>query len=96
MDIRDKIVHWNNQFPVDYWWRKKHNIPFMSQQHRQSNFWDQLFEYKEDVLISSLNQKSDYKMNENQYLTINDDVDLKSIPKNEEYALKELEKFKKT
>ena len=93
--IKKKVIAWNNRFPVDYWWRKKHNITFMSSQHRESNFWDQLFEYYEDTIMQELyNPKDKYEVNLNQYLRIKDDVDNENLEENEDYALKELDKYK--
>lgn len=45
------IVSWNNRFPLDRWWRMKHNIPFMSPEHRESSFIHQLIEFEEDKLF---------------------------------------------
>ena len=46
--IKDFVIEWDNKFPVDLWWRKKHNVAFMSKHHRSISFLDQLFEYYED------------------------------------------------
>lgn len=45
------VVSWNNRFPLDRWWRMKHNIPFMSPDHRESSFIYQLLEFEEDKLF---------------------------------------------
>lgn len=50
-DIDNFIEKWH-QFPIDYWWRKKHNVPFGSQQHRDMNFIDMLFEYREEIVVN--------------------------------------------
>ena len=95
-EYKKKVIKWNNQFPVDYWWRKKHNIAFMSEQHCSSDFWSQLFEYYEDILINELFEEIEYELNQNKYLKIREEIDLEDVKANEENALKELEKFKKT
>ena len=45
------IFNWHN-FPFDYWWRKKYNIPFGSQAHREMNFIDMYVEYREEFLLN--------------------------------------------
>lgn len=55
VDLRqdvDKFVFNWHEFPLDYWWRKKYNIPFGSQQHRDMNFIDMLIEYREDIVVN--------------------------------------------
>lgn len=44
------IIKWNNNFPLDRWWRQKHNIGFLSPEHLQISFINQLLEYREDLL----------------------------------------------
>lgn len=45
-DIKRFVFAWN-QFFIDYWWRKKYNVPFGSKQHREMSFIDMAIEYKE-------------------------------------------------
>ena len=45
-EIEHYIFNWHS-FPIDYWWRKKYNVPFGSRQHREQNFIDMLIEYQE-------------------------------------------------
>ena len=45
------VVSWNNRFPLDRWWRIKHNVAFMSPVHRESSFIHQLMEFEEDKLF---------------------------------------------
>lgn len=51
-ELRQKISNflnrWHSDFILDYWWRKKHNVPFGSPEHRAMNFIDMLIEYQED------------------------------------------------
>lgn len=51
-EFKEYIVHWNNTFPLDYWYRKKYRIPFNSEKHREVSFIDIKFEYEEDLLIN--------------------------------------------
>lgn len=50
-EIRNSIVKWNNQYPLDYYWRKKYNIPFGSEEHKNITFLEQAIDYEEDVMI---------------------------------------------
>lgn len=54
--IREEVLQWNQRFPIDFWWRKKHNVPFMSKTHREASFLDQVFEYEEDKLMNEIYQ----------------------------------------
>lgn len=71
------ILDWH-QFPLDYWWRKKHNVPFGSQQHRDMNFFDMLVEYREEFVMNKLIEKykkdEEQKQNEKIGLQENEDV----------------------
>lgn len=48
------LTEWHNSFILDYWWRKKHNIPFGSSAHREMNFIDMLIEYQEEIEIKRM------------------------------------------
>lgn len=92
-NVKDFINNWNYKYPVDYWWRRKHKIAFNSSEHRACNFWDQLFEYYEDILYKKLGEEFDYELNSNDYLKIRE-VDGVDLDSNITKALKELAKFK--
>lgn len=49
----DFIFDWH-RFPIDFWWRKKYNIPFGSSRHREMNFIDMLIEYQEELLVNRI------------------------------------------
>lgn len=52
------VISWNRRFPLDRWWRQKHNVPFMSSAHRESSFIHQLMEYEEDrMFFDSVDRK---------------------------------------
>ena len=53
------VVSWNNRFPLDRWWRIKHNVSFMSPAHRESSFLYQLMEFEEDYLSGKINKDFD-------------------------------------
>lgn len=48
-DLRTFIINWNNQFPLDKWWRDKYKIPFGSPAHLKANQADILIEYIEQT-----------------------------------------------
>jgi hypothetical protein len=66
--IKKEIIVWNNRFPIDRWYRQKHNIAFNSSIHRESNFLDQLFEYREDELFEEHQQAQKYEPNTGNWL----------------------------
>lgn len=47
------ILDWH-QFIIDYWWRKRYNVPFGSQKHRSMNFIDMAIEYKENEIVNKI------------------------------------------
>ena len=52
MDFRRLVIDWNNRYPLDRWFRKKHNIRFNSSQHRGANLLDIYFEFIEEKIYS--------------------------------------------
>ena len=57
--MRGYIKAWNISYPIDYWWRKKHKVPFGSEKHRQHNFVDMKLEYLEDLMYRDLRKKDE-------------------------------------
>lgn len=55
--LKNKIVRWNNNFPLDYWWRNKYKIPYGSEAHKEMSFIDMYFEYLEDKMLKELSEK---------------------------------------
>jgi hypothetical protein len=51
------IVEWNNKYPYDRWWRSKYNIPFGSNQHKETNFISMKIEYQEDLLFQKIKKE---------------------------------------
>ena len=94
-EIQEFIRQWNYRFPVDYWWRRKHKVAFNSPKHRISNFWDQMFEYHEDMMYKSFEKSEEYLRGENDWLEINEN-EIERVEDGIMSAMAELEKFKKT
>jgi len=47
-DIKEFILRWNVTYPIDRWWREKHNVAFNSPEHRVVSFLDMYIEWCED------------------------------------------------
>ena len=61
-DIDRFIYEWNNNYPIDRWYREKHGIAFNSPEHRVLSFIDIYIEWKEDKIFSELlKEKEEYK-----------------------------------
>lgn len=50
-EVSNFLTRWHNDFILDYWWRKKHDVAFGSVAHREMNFIDMFIEYQEEVII---------------------------------------------
>lgn len=50
-ELEHFIIKWNNANPLDYFWRKKYNIAFGSEEHKRVNFLDQAIDYHEERLM---------------------------------------------
>lgn len=53
-EVKEFILQWNVNYPVDKWWRQKYNIPFNSPDHRIVSFIDISIEYEEEQLFKSI------------------------------------------
>lgn len=62
-ELRTYILQWDNRFPFDRWWREKHNVAFLSTQHRETNFLYQKLEYVEEQMFTEIEQSKSYKPN---------------------------------
>lgn len=52
--LDQSVTRWLTRFPLDLWWRRKHDVSFGSPQHRAMSFFDQLHEYREEVLLQRM------------------------------------------
>lgn len=91
-ELRQKVINfiatWHSGFILDYWWRKKYNIPFGSLKHRSMNFIDMYIEYQEEIEIKNLREKarkSEEKYDENIHVS-QEEID-------EDYEKLNLEEF---
>lgn len=49
---KDFLLEWTRRHPFDYYWRKKYNVPFLSEQHLDTCPIDQKLEWELDKFIS--------------------------------------------
>lgn len=66
--VRTFLFEWS-RFPIDYWWRKKYNIPFGSKEHRAMNFIDMLIEYEENLLMNEPTIDPDLEFEESDFMS---------------------------
>jgi hypothetical protein len=52
MTLKDFTVKWSNAWKFDYWWRKKYNVPFNSEAHRNISQIDIKMDYIEFHLVA--------------------------------------------
>lgn len=99
-DVNRFIFNWH-EFPFDYWWRKKYNIPFGSQAHREMNFIDMYIEHQEELLLKevSINYSEEHEEIEDMELGIHNDkrevVKLSKEEIDDDYENLDLSKFDK-
>jgi len=74
-DVKGFITKWNINFPIDRWWRRKHDVAFNSPTHREVSFLDMRIEWEEDKLFDSVygEQKNPYEMNKGEYMIKKED-----------------------
>ena len=60
-EYRNFVIKWNNAFPIDRWFRNKHNIPFLSEEHKKCDFFTELMEFEEEKAFYELSQEKKEK-----------------------------------
>lgn len=63
------LFYWH-RFTIDFWWRRKYNIPFGSSKHREMNFIDMFIEFQEEININ------DFVLKENESEDFDEEFDL--------------------
>ena len=67
--LKELVLKWNIDFPIDRWWRKTHSVAFNSKRHREVSFIDMFIEWEEEVLFLELRDKPDpYIPNSGNYI----------------------------
>lgn len=97
-EVRRFIFNWH-EFPFDYWWRKKYNIPFGSQSHREMNFIDMYIEHQEELLLKEVSDNYTEEQEEIEDIELgihsNKEVKLSKKEIDEDYENLDLSKFDK-
>lgn len=96
-DVKKYMIQWNRRFPIDRWWREKHKIAFLSKEHKESSFLDQLKEFEEEVyfyidLKKQKDEEETYIPNIGEYFK--DTLAEKDL-ENEEVSIDSIEEFRK-
>lgn len=91
--LKNEIIEWNSKFPVDRWWRLKHNVPYMSKQHREASFIDMLFEFEEEMMFNELDSESTYTPNTGNWLNTSGQTENQKITSLVDEFRKDLEHF---
>jgi hypothetical protein len=66
IELRKFIIQWNNNYPIDFLWRKKYGVAFGSQEHRQMSFLDMMFDLEEEIMMNNLYRKREQNEQQNQ------------------------------
>ena len=88
--IKKEILDWSQKFPLDRWWRQKHNVAFGSSIHREISFLDQFFEYNEDKLFERYFESQSYIPNSGNWLKQQESRPMGKIEDEAEKALMNL------
>lgn len=81
--VMNFVNEWGKMFVIDYWWRKKYNIPFGSKQHREMSFIDMAIEYQEEKLVNSIIERKENEDNELLGLNLSEDKEVVKMSQSE-------------
>lgn len=98
-ELKHFILDWH-QFIIDYWWRKKYNIPFGSESHRKMNFIDMAIEFTENEVVDEIRRDSErlFQEREDAELGISanpDEIKVSEEQIDEDYKTLDLSQFDK-
>lgn len=66
--IREFLIYWNNTFVLDYWYRKKYNIPFNSKKHRNIEPISIFLEWEEEQLETVIANRDIERKKKEEYI----------------------------
>lgn len=74
-DIKRFIFDWNNENPIDFWWRTRYNVPFGSPLHLDMDMIDMRVSYEEIEMYKRVEKELERRRDEaeNNLLGIGDD-----------------------
>lgn len=70
-DLKDFVINWNTNFPIDRWWRQKYKVAFNSPEHRKISFLDIRIEWEEDILFEKIRKGDKYTLNSGNFMKEN-------------------------
>lgn len=79
--LKDFVIQWNNENPLDRWWRQRYKVPFGSSAHLEISQAHIAFEYLEQQIYTAQaeqmqeEEKRKERLKENGWLNANDEVD---------------------
>lgn len=85
MDWRRFIIQWNNENPLDRWYREKHKIGFNTQQHRETNQFDIYLEFLEELAYREYDERmekelyQEEKLAKGEWLSAGDDIETREF-----------------
>jgi len=50
-EVQGFVEEWLVEYPIDYWWRKKFNVPFGSREHFEQTFINMVVQFEEEKLF---------------------------------------------
>lgn len=56
-DLKEFVIRWNKDYPLDFWWRHHFKIPFGSSRHREVDFVDQRIDYEEQKILTQAREE---------------------------------------
>jgi len=62
------VQEWNLRFPIDRWWRERHEVAFNSPEHRAISFFDMRFEFEEELMFRRRDRINRYKLNSGDFM----------------------------
>ena len=80
-NLKTFVNEWNIFYPIDRWWREKHEVAFNSQTHRGTSFIDMAFEYTEDRVFNRIRQE--LRKKKEVYIAGSGEIFKKDLPKRE-------------
>jgi hypothetical protein len=57
--VKLDVLRWSAQHPIDFLWREHFNIPFGSEQHLNTTFYNQRFWFEERELFEMIREAKD-------------------------------------
>ena len=76
--IRQEVLKWSVQHPIDFLWREHFQVPFGSEQHLKATFIEQCRWFEERELFEIIREEKDLRKGIDRYMSENDMVNKNS------------------